>query len=476
MHAVRTQQAAEPTTEMVRLDLIDASPTNPRTDLSDLTSLATSIARRLEHPVTLRPRLGGRYEIISGHRRCAAARLNGWTEIRAEISERSNRETMISQLAANEEAAPLHYLDEAAAYQRILEYTGDGHERMSIAELATEIGQSRSYVEKRVRLLALSDEAQELARASGINRELALLIARLPAQKQKETIHELLTEQAGGYTPSGRTFAGWLAQRFGRDLANAPWGENETVGNDPACSLCPHRLKSGDERTCLDRLCFDRKMASTKPAQESTDARPDDDQDPAEEQVVDAAAESERLRTEAEEMTAEAKGDAYDKWKTAMMASVDRASAAAIMRGLVTYLVQRDPSGLFSTGTSDTAALGELVKLQLKLRPHQAISERAVAVRDHLRGLSTARVQVLAAQVVAALSLGSWPQPAEMMTGCLLERFEAVTLDQVAAERRAEPEPVEKPKRQKRSPKRAPKEVTVTTYPDDSFVNGGGAL
>jgi ParB family transcriptional regulator, chromosome partitioning protein len=74
----------DPALTSVPIKQIDSSPRNPRRKLGHLEELADSIqAYGLLQPVVLRARDNGRFEIVAGHRRVAAVRDLGWTEIPA---------------------------------------------------------------------------------------------------------------------------------------------------------------------------------------------------------------------------------------------------------------------------------------------------------------------------------------------------------------------------------------------------------
>ena len=76
----------------VSLELIDASPRNPRGTLDHLDELGASLRTYgLLQPIVLRPAPLGRYEVVSGHRRFAAAQSLGWGEIPALHPRRASR-------------------------------------------------------------------------------------------------------------------------------------------------------------------------------------------------------------------------------------------------------------------------------------------------------------------------------------------------------------------------------------------------
>ena len=112
--------AASTQTELRELPvpLISANPDQPRRrfDPDELQALADSIAiQGLLQPVLVRPRPGGRYEIVAGERRWRAAQLAGQETVPAIIRERTNAETLEAALVENMARADLTPIEEARA-------------------------------------------------------------------------------------------------------------------------------------------------------------------------------------------------------------------------------------------------------------------------------------------------------------------------------------------------------------------------
>lgn len=175
--------------EVRKLDvsLIDPSPYQPRLVFQEeaLVQLADAILLngRLIDPITVRPKAGGRYELIAGERRTRVHRdILGWPTIDALVMDVSDKEAAIFA-ALDNQGAPLSDFEYALAYSRMLE---------------DKVVESQLVLSRRVGISA-----------SKMSRLLALL--ELP-----EPVLEILKEQPGLVGP--KYVSGFLAlAKEGRD-------------------------------------------------------------------------------------------------------------------------------------------------------------------------------------------------------------------------------------------------------------------
>lgn len=131
---------------------IRPNPRQPRQVFDDeaLAELAHSIREfGVLQPVVVRPDADG-YELVMGERRLRAAELAGLDTIAAIVRTTSDDSMLRDALLENVHRAQLNPLEEAAAYQQLLEEFGATHD-----ELAQRIGRSRSQVSNTIRLLNL---------------------------------------------------------------------------------------------------------------------------------------------------------------------------------------------------------------------------------------------------------------------------------------------------------------------------------
>lgn len=137
---------------------IVANKYQPRNEFDEeaLEELAESINQYgLLQPVIVRKILNG-YELIAGERRWRAAQKNGAKTIPAIIREYSDIETTEIALIENLQRENLNAIEEAGAYQRLLNEFG-----LTQEELARKVGRSRSHIANFVRLLNLPEIIQD---------------------------------------------------------------------------------------------------------------------------------------------------------------------------------------------------------------------------------------------------------------------------------------------------------------------------
>ncbi len=149
---------------MLAVGQINANPHQPRAhfDPEALNELASSIrAHGIIQPLIVtaaKPGTSGsdeQYWLVTGERRWRAARLAGMTDVPAIIREASPQQLMEWALVENVQRADLNPLEEAAAYQALMNEYG-----MIQADVAARVGRSRSAVANTVRLLQLPASVQ----------------------------------------------------------------------------------------------------------------------------------------------------------------------------------------------------------------------------------------------------------------------------------------------------------------------------
>lgn len=135
------------------VDQISPNARQPRQvfDEDDMAELVHSVAQiGVLQPVVVREAGTDVYELIMGERRLRAAKKAGLTRIPAIIRSTSDDDMLRDALLENLHRAQLNPLEEAAAYQQLLDDFSCTHE-----ELAARIGRSRPQITNTVRLLKL---------------------------------------------------------------------------------------------------------------------------------------------------------------------------------------------------------------------------------------------------------------------------------------------------------------------------------
>jgi ParB family chromosome partitioning protein len=143
----------------VPVDSISANPRQPRRSFDEdaLDELAASITEvGLLQPVVVRSIGDGRYELVMGERRWRASRRAGLMRIPAIVRETPDTDMLRDALLENLHRQQLDPLEEAAAYQQLLDDFGATHE-----QLAQKIGRSRPHISNTLRLLNLPPAVQK---------------------------------------------------------------------------------------------------------------------------------------------------------------------------------------------------------------------------------------------------------------------------------------------------------------------------
>ena len=139
--------------------LIDPSPGQPRRNFDEeaLEELSASIVQSgLIQPLVVR-RVEDRYELIAGERRLRASKMAGLERVPVVVKEVSDAVAFALALIENIQREDLDPVEEAVAYKRLI----DDFE-FTQAELARQLGKSRSTIANAIRLLALPERVLDM--------------------------------------------------------------------------------------------------------------------------------------------------------------------------------------------------------------------------------------------------------------------------------------------------------------------------
>ncbi|GAA5048461.1 ParB family chromosome partitioning protein [Thermocatellispora tengchongensis] len=151
----------------IPVDAITPNPRQPREifDQEALRELADSIKEvGLLQPIVVRVAGPKQFELIMGERRWRASKMAGLSEIPAIVRNTQDNEMLRDALIENLQREQLNPLEEAAAYQQLLDDFGATHE-----QLAQRIGRSRPHISNTLRLLKLPPEVQKRVAAGLIS-------------------------------------------------------------------------------------------------------------------------------------------------------------------------------------------------------------------------------------------------------------------------------------------------------------------
>ncbi|MFD3696745.1 ParB/RepB/Spo0J family partition protein [Streptomyces sp. NPDC058646] len=175
------------------MDVITPNPRQPREvfDEDALAELVTSIQEvGLLQPVVVRQAAPGRYELIMGERRWRACREAGLERIPAIIRATDDEKLLLDALLENLHRAQLNPLEEAAAYDQLLQDFNCTHD-----QLADRIGRSRPQVSNTLRLLKLSPSVQRRVAAGVLSAGHArALLSVEDSEEQDRLAHRIVAE------------------------------------------------------------------------------------------------------------------------------------------------------------------------------------------------------------------------------------------------------------------------------------------
>ena len=247
----------KPTLTTIAIEKLHPHPDNPRKVLGDIDELADSIkANGILQNLTVVPNNDNwddksDFTVVIGHRRLAAAKQAGLTELPCAVVEMTEKEQLSTMLTENMQRSDLTVYEEAKGCQLLLDL-GD-----TVAEVAEKTGFSESKIRRRVKLCELDEEAfkesqirqptlqdyerlnqikdidvrNELLKSIGTNNFDNLLYSAVKKQEteeEKEKIEKLCLEhgmikaQKHDEIPSNYEYTGFYALKdlIGKDFAD----------------------------------------------------------------------------------------------------------------------------------------------------------------------------------------------------------------------------------------------------------------
>lgn len=244
--------SAEETVTQIPLGDIRPNPYQPRKtfDADALQELADSIAENgVLQPIIVRKSAAKGYEIVAGERRHRASQIAGQEMIPAIVREMDEEMMIKYAVLENLQREDLTPLEEADAYQMMMERLG-----MTQEKVADALGKSRSHVANHLRLRSLPAEVKELLNAEklsmgqaralrGMTDEQAMIRLAHRAASENLTVRELermVAESKRQDTKKKsqpkqkksvfvRAYEEKLMDKFGTDVSIAQQGESGKI-------------------------------------------------------------------------------------------------------------------------------------------------------------------------------------------------------------------------------------------------------
>ncbi len=180
-----------PKEEIVKIPISElrSNPYQPRKifDTKKLEELATSIKEHgVFQPIIAKKSIKG-YEIIAGERRVKASTIAGLSEIPAIIKDFSDNDMMEIALLENLQRENLSAIEEANAYQNLLNTLNITQEQLS-----EKIGKSRSHITNMIGLLSLPTLTQDLINKKEISMGHARVLSKLKDENQINELTDMI--------------------------------------------------------------------------------------------------------------------------------------------------------------------------------------------------------------------------------------------------------------------------------------------
>ncbi len=173
--------------------MIVPNPRQPREvfDEEEIEGLAVSLLDvGMLQPIVVRPMSDGRYELVAGERRLRAARIAGLDQVPAVVRHTDDADLLKEALVENIHRVQLNPLEEAAAYQQMLDEFGFTQE-----ELASRIGKSRPSISNTLRLLSLPPAVQRRVAAGVVSAGHAKALLALEEGREQERLAERIVAE-----------------------------------------------------------------------------------------------------------------------------------------------------------------------------------------------------------------------------------------------------------------------------------------
>ncbi|RJS90070.1 ParB/RepB/Spo0J family partition protein [Candidatus Bathyarchaeota archaeon] len=150
-------------------------------------------------PIIVRPKEGGRYELISGHYRLKAAKEAGLKEIEATVRDLTDEEADILSLKTNILRLEMTVREQGRVLSRMMERYG-----WSQAELARRLNVSTNWIRRRLRVaLELHEEVAKALDGGEIGFQVASIIGGIPIDRQPEFLKIILKKGVTDHTEAG---------------------------------------------------------------------------------------------------------------------------------------------------------------------------------------------------------------------------------------------------------------------------------
>jgi len=237
----------KPELKTLAIDMLCRSPLQPRKVFNQetLAELAQSIrSSGIIQPIVVRPINENQYEIIAGERRWRAAQIAQLIEVPCLINSYTDDQALEIATIENVNRVDLNPIEEAKAYQRLIEQFGYIHE-----EVAAAVGKSRVKVTNALRLLKLHPYVQE-----------KLIEGQLTEGHGKILIGVLKSEQR--FLAEKTIARNWSVRRLETEIKNNRLADQPIKKRDPNIAALERSLS--DKLGCRSQIDYQQNSGQVK--------------------------------------------------------------------------------------------------------------------------------------------------------------------------------------------------------------------
>ncbi len=180
-----TRRSGRHVGSIIPMNLIEANPDQPRTNLGNIEELAASIREKgVLEPILVRVVGPNQYQIISGERRFRAATMAGLDEIPAIELDVDDKEQVEIALIENIQRTDLTAFEEAEGFLLLQQKFGYTHEKISQV-----IGKSRTTITETLLINDIPDRIRAMCREAHIaNKSVLVQVARAGNEEAMEQV------------------------------------------------------------------------------------------------------------------------------------------------------------------------------------------------------------------------------------------------------------------------------------------------
>ena len=200
--------------KIIPIAKIQPNPDQPRKTFPEesIEELSQSIRKHgLLQPIIAEPSGADTYIIVAGERRYRAAQRAGLEELPVILRSVSAEKRLQLSLIENIQREDLNPMEEAKAYQGLMELTGYTQEQVAEA-----VGKNRSTVANALRLLRLPESMQEAVRSGGISAGHARSLLALIDEAERQALFARIVKESLSVRQAEQAVQDSLLRRAGK--------------------------------------------------------------------------------------------------------------------------------------------------------------------------------------------------------------------------------------------------------------------